>query len=113
MSTTANRVYDAPSEQKAEIPAYKIVHVEGPFDREVYSFDEKTRKLTKHVEMIPDGYMVVFPRGHSLFYSDLEALEANGYGEIVPLIRMDRDSEMSKDVPSPATKQKINNVLED
>ena len=41
--------------------------------------------------------MVFFPRGHSQMYYDLKALENAGFGEIVPLINMNMEAEVSKE----------------
>ena len=90
-------VFDAPVENDGPIPAYKIVEMEGPFTREISIFDEKSKQITKQQVQKEKGYMVFFPRGHSQMYYDLKALENAGFGEIVPLINMNLEAEVSKE----------------
>lgn len=91
------RVFDAPTEQNAPIPAYKVVEVEGPFERERSIFDEKSRTIIKENYIIDKGYMVIFPRGHSMMLDNLEALEQHGFGEVVPLITLSQESEVNEE----------------
>lgn len=89
------RVYDAPVAADTPIPAYKIMEVDGPFSREIVKFDPIEKKMERAKVVHPRGYMVLFPRGHSIFYHTLEELERNGYSEVVPLIRAGaQESEM-------------------
>ncbi len=104
----SGRVFDAPMEQKGPIPAYRIVEQEGPFKREVCTFDEKTKRIVKHEAISDVIYVVFFPRGHSQAYHSLEALENAGFGEMVPLIRTgDGESEVNKEHIVPTVKVPI------
>ena len=111
--TASPRVYDAPIESNAPIPAYKVVEVEGPFEKEVSHFDEKSKTIVKNKVQIYKGYMVFFPRGHSVFYDSLEALEANGFGEVVPLIRMNYDAEVNKDHQPTTVRRKFGKATDE
>lgn len=93
--STANRVFDAPIQQNGPVPAYKIVEVPGPHKRTISRFDEKTKTLIREDVMTDVGYMVFFPKGHSHMYHSLEALEAAGFGEVVPLINLANESEIN------------------
>lgn len=89
------RVHDAPVEQQGPVPAYKIVEYNTPWEKEIAHFDEKTRTLHKKQVVIEKGFLVIFPRGHSmLIEATEEALERHGFGEMVPLITMSMDSEV-------------------
>lgn len=93
----SNRVFDAPTATDGPIPAYKIVEMEGPFTREISVFDEKERRIVKQPVSVDKGYMVFFPRGHSQMYYDTKSLERAGFGELVPLINMNLEAEVSKE----------------
>jgi hypothetical protein len=98
--TAGRRVFNAPVNADGPVPAFKVVEWNVPVPKTVYTFDEKTRTLVAKETMIEGGYMVLFPRGHVNFYDSLEALEAAGLGDIVPLINMNHgESEMSPDAP--------------
>lgn len=105
--TAGRRVFDAPTQEKGPVPAYKVYEVDGPFEQEQSYFDEKTRTIGKKTVTIEKGYMVLFPRGHSNFYSSLDALEHAGFGEVVPLIQMNLESEMNKDLPPSTVRREI------
>lgn len=105
--TASKRVFDAPVVQKGPVPAYKVVEHDVPVTRTLSRFDEKTRQIVKEEVIIQKGYMVIFPRGHSNFYESLEALEAAGFGEVVPLITMNGEAEVNNDLPVSATQRKI------
>jgi hypothetical protein len=84
---TAARVFDAPSQQKGPVPAYKIVEVEGPHERPLVVFDEKSKTIIRRVVEEPVMYKVYFPRGHSITKWSLRELEEAGFGDVVPLIQ--------------------------
>lgn len=104
---TAQRVFDAPSHDEGPIPAYKIVEMEGPFLKEVSIFDEKSKQIRKEAVTHEKGYMVFFPRGHSQMYYSLKALENAGFGEVVPLINMNLEAEVSKEHQPKSVRQPI------
>lgn len=105
---TAQRVFDAPTQNDGPIPAYKIVEMEGPFIKEISIFDEKTRTIRKEAVKHDKGYMVFFPRGHSQMYYSLEALSNAGFGEVVPLINMNLgEAEVNKEHSVKTIKQPI------
>lgn len=96
------REYAAPAQSEGPIPAYVVVEHHEPVDATVYRFDEKSRTIQKEEVKKSGGYMVLFPRGHSIFYDDLAALEKAGLGEVVPLINMKHnEAEMNKDNENP------------
>ena len=101
------RVFDAPVVSDGPIPAYKIVEMEGPFADEVCIFDEKSKQIKREKVTHDKGYMVFFPRGHSQMYYSLKALDNAGFGEIVPLINMNLEAEVSKDHQPKSVKQPI------
>lgn len=109
----SQRAYNAPDQTKAPIPAYRVVDMssEGPFEQSAVTLDEATRTIVRHTVISEEGYLVIFPRGHSTFYTTLESLENAGFGEIVPMIRADLagESEMNKehDAEQPRTRRKI------
>lgn len=101
------RVFDAPVEADGPIPAYKIVEMEGPFVREVSIFDEKSKQIRREKSSVDKGYMVFFPRGHSQMYYSTKALENAGFGEVVPLINMNLEAEVSKEHQPKSVRQPI------
>jgi hypothetical protein len=103
----SNRVFDAPVAHDGPIPAYKIVEMEGPFHREISVFDEKERVIKKQPVVADKGYMVFFPRGHSQMYYSTDALTRAGFGEVVPLINMNHEAEVSKDHQPKTVRQPI------
>jgi hypothetical protein len=103
----SNRVFDAPVASDGPVPAYKIVEMEGPFHREISVFDEKERIIKKQPVIEDKGYMVFFPRGHSQMYFSTKALERAGFGEVVPLINMNLEAEVSKDHQPKVVRQPI------
>lgn len=108
------RVFDAPIEQNGPVPAYKVVEVEGPFVRTRTLFDEKSRELVRQEYTIDNAFMVFFPRGHSLMLDTLEALQAHGFGEVVPLINLAAESEMNDEAAKPrVVKRNIRNADDD
>lgn len=104
---TAQRVFDAPTANEGPIPAYKIVEMEGPFQREISVFDEKSKQITREKVSHEKGYMVFFPRGHSQMYYSLKALENAGFSEVVPLINMNLEAEVSKEHQPKSVRQPI------
>jgi len=101
------RVFDAPAPDSGPVPAYRIVEVEGPFQRERVVFDEHTRELVRSEYTIEKGYLVLFPQGHSIMLDSLEALKKHGFGEVVPLITMGREAEVNREMPQKTTKRVI------
>lgn len=96
------REFAAPAQSEGPIPAYVVIEWNEPVDASVYRFDEKSRTISKEEVKKSGGYMVMFPRGHSIFYDDLAALEAAGLGEVVPLINMKHgETEANKDHENP------------
>jgi hypothetical protein len=93
MATAQPRVYDALPESNAPIPAFKVVEVPGPLKRTIVNFDEKTKQITRQEVVADKGYLVCFPRGHSIMKFSLEELDAAGFGEVVPLIQSNLNSE--------------------
>jgi hypothetical protein len=82
------REFKAPVAQEGPVPAYTVVEWDQPVSGTIYAFDEKTRTITRQEVVYETGYMVFFPKGHTVFYKDLDGLEKAGLGEIVPLINM-------------------------
>ncbi len=105
---TARREFNAPAPVSAEVPAYRVLEYDGPPIVKTYCrFDEKSRTIVKEDREITGGYLVVFPKGHSNYYESLDALEAAGLGDIVPVIRMADDAEVGKDIPEKTTQRVI------
>lgn len=102
-----SRAYDAPMNLDGPVPAYRVVEVEGPFEMVRTIFDENTRELSQKPYLIEKGYMVLFPQGHSMMLDSLEALEAHGFGGIVPLIKLGQEAEMSQEHAPTTTKRVI------
>lgn len=104
-----NRVFDAPVADTGPIPAYKVMEHNEPVVRLLSHFDEKSRTIVQQEVINERGYMVYFPKGHSRYYESLEALEAAGMGEIVPLITMSGEAEMNTEHTDklPTTRRKI------
>lgn len=100
MSTATPRVINAPNMDTGPVPAYKIIEYNQPWEKEVSSFDEKTRTIEKRQVVIDKGFLVVFPRGHALLLEQTEeALRAHGFAEAIPLVNMGNgDSEVNKDI---------------
>lgn len=101
------RVFEAPVQVDGPIPAYKIVELEGPFERTICHFDEKSKQIVRTPQTSDVGYMVFFPRGHSHMYHSKEALIRAGFGEVVPLIDLRYESEMNKELPTKAVRAPI------
>jgi len=101
------RVFDAPLAEQGPVPAYKVVELDGSFEKEVARFDEKSRTISRETVVVEGGYMVVFPRGHSIYVQTLEQLEEKGFGEVVPLIRMNFEAEVNKEHAPSTTKRVI------
>lgn len=93
---TAHRVYDAQPESNAPIPAFKVVEVPGPHEREIVNFDEKTKTIERCKIVHDVGYLVCFPRGHSIMKFSLDELEESGFGEVVPLIQSNMEAEINE-----------------
>lgn len=89
------RVMSAPVQETGPVPAYKIVEYNTPWEKEIAHFDEKTRTIERTKVIIDKGYLVIFPRGHSMLIEATEAaLERHGFGEIVPMISLAGESEI-------------------
>lgn len=106
----SGRVFDAPVVPDGPIPAYKVVEMEGPFQRMISKFDEKEKIIKKEPVVTDVGYMVFFPKGHSHMYHSKEALANAGFGEVVPLINMAHEAEANKEHPVKTVHQPIERV---
>lgn len=101
-------VIDAPIQEAGPVPAYKIVEYNTPWEKEVAHFDEKTRTIERSKVIIEKGYLVVFPRGHSMLIEATEAaLRRHGFEEVVPLITLAGESEVSEEAPKRTTQRVI------
>lgn len=90
-------VFDAPVDVNRPVPAFRVIQIDEPFTHIQHFFDEKTKKICKREVEKEGGFMVEFPRGHSIFVDSLADLEAKGFGSVVPLIKMDGESELVDD----------------
>lgn len=112
------RVFNAPSKPLEQVAAYTIVEVDGPFKKELVQFNEATKTLDR-VEVVHDkGYIVQFPKGHSIFYYTLAELKAYGYGETVDLINMNSDGEIvdehrASSIHQPIVKKSLKEELDE
>jgi len=77
-------------------PAFVVQRQEGPFEKEVIKYGKKKiaegkYETTKTVEkkVFDHGYMVVFPKGHSVFIETFEELERLGFAGDPSLIDME------------------------
>lgn len=72
-------------------PAYVVQRCDGDFSRPIvrYSKDENKKPVrNEETEEYKGGFMVYFPRGHSIFVKDVKELERLGFSEQPPLVDM-------------------------
>lgn len=72
-------------------PAFVVQRIQGKYERTVvrYSKDENKKPVrNEEVEEFEDGYMVYFPRGHSIFVKTDKELERLGFANQPDLIDM-------------------------
>jgi len=74
-------------------PAYEVHPFSGTTKRRVYGFDKKSRQLTVEEVDAEGGYMVYFPKGHSIRVFDDEHLKVLGFDQPAKLIDMETGEE--------------------
>lgn len=96
--------FAAPEVKNDYVPAFVVEKLDGTFKKSVTVYektnpdepDSKDRKLVQKEIDVPCGYMVHFPRGHSIHVADVKELDRMGYSAaLVPLIKMDEDQDGS------------------
>lgn len=77
-------------------PAFVVQRQEGPFEKEVIKYGKKKiaegkYETTKTIEkkVFTHGFMVVFPKGHSVFIETEEELHRLGFGGDPTLVDME------------------------
>lgn len=99
-------------------PAFVVQRQEGPFEKEVIKYGKKKiaegkYETTKSVEkkVITHGFMVVFPKGHSVFIDSEEELLRLGFGGDPTLVDMETgDVVGALGIPGMAMPMKTKNV---
>jgi hypothetical protein len=89
-------IVSAPTNKKGPVPAYKVrvFSDDDVFERDITFFDEKTGTIQKKKTTFNGGFLVMFPRGHSLFYHNREALINAGFGSIARKIDLKGEAEL-------------------
>lgn len=97
-----NKVYDAPDGNNNErVPAYRITHIQAPYQVDQVFFDQTEKKLVRRSIEMQEGFLVEFPRGHSIFLKTREELARSGFSEIIPLIRMGDETDVNDEASVP------------
>lgn len=84
-------------------PAFMVEKLEGKIEREIINFDAKGKKVMNKVE-VDAGYLVKFPKGHSIRVLDDAELRRLGFDRTIPLI--DDDGEQVGEIPNHIAKSK-------
>ena len=92
----------APERPKVR-PAFMVEKLEGKISREVINFDAKGKKVVSLVD-VDAGYLVKFPKGHSIRVLDDAELHRLGFDRTIPLI--DDDGEQVGTIPNHIAKSK-------
>ncbi len=83
----ANATYAAVPQQTAIVPIFTVEKLQGKVKRTVHLFDPKERKILSKVIEVDAGYLVKFPKGHSIRAYDEEHLKALGADlKYIPLV---------------------------
>lgn len=84
------------SVQRDVKPAFVVQRQEGPFEKKVIKFSKRKIAEGKYetvkeevIKTIPYGYMVVFPKGHSVFIEDDETLHRLGFSGDAAMVDME------------------------
>lgn len=95
----SRRTWTASRPQQKFIPAFTVTKLEGTYQKPmVRSVEfgkpgkngERRHKLEHYMEETPRGYLVSFPRGHSIHIDTVEELYEQGYGDPeIPLVEPD------------------------
>lgn len=83
-------------------PAFMVEKLNGKVSREIINFDPKGKKVATTVE-VDAGYLVSFPKGHSIRVFDDAELHRLGFDRTIPLI--DDDGEEVGVIPNPIAKK--------
>lgn len=113
--------YAARKPQSRYIPAFTVFKAEGDYTRTVAKMvpvsDRKDKngnlkyKLDYETVVEPKGWIVTFPKGHSVHFATYEALEAGGFTDTeVPLV--DEDGEAVGSVPNVTRRAKKQEVID-
>lgn len=81
-------------------PAFVVRKLNGKRKQIIYTFDAKGQKVGKEVEL-DAGYLVKFPKGHSIRVTNEASLKRLGFDQTVPLI--DSDNEIVGYIDNPIT----------
>lgn len=79
--------FHAPRPQDAYKPAFSVEILEGTRKRTVCKRDPEKGFRYEDVEE-PAGYLVTFPRGHSIRVKDKQELQRLGFTEALPIVDM-------------------------
>ena len=74
-------------------PAYEVHPFSGTTMRRMCEFDEKSRTLVSKEVEAKGGYMIYFPKGHSIRAFDDKHLKELGFSEPAKLIDMETGDE--------------------
>ena len=73
------------------MPKYEVEKIDGEVEREKVIFNRAAGGLKATVAKEDAGYMVYFPRGHSIRVKDRKGLEALGFHLPSPVVNEDGD----------------------
>lgn len=62
-----------------KLPAYQVKKLDGTRTKTIFEMDKKTKSLRSKTIEVDKGYMVFFPRGHSIRVETEEELQRLGY----------------------------------
>lgn len=62
-----------------KLPAYQVRELEGTRKKTIYEMDKKTKTLREKEVEVDKGYMVFFPRGHSIHVETEAELRRLGF----------------------------------
>jgi hypothetical protein len=84
------------------VPAFMVEKLVGKHKRELVKFTSKGDRKTEVVEE-DAGYLVTFPKGHSIRVSTDAELHRLGFDQTIPLI--DEDGDAVGEIPNVAISQ--------
>lgn len=84
------RVRVAAPARNAPQPAFTVRQVDGSVKRTIYFYDEKGKRQSSQVEE-PIGFVVSFPKGHTIRVKSEAELSRLGYDQSIPLVDANDD----------------------
>lgn len=86
--------------QKRIRPAFTVKKLEGQIERTVLGFDQKGKKVSNTVK-VDAGYLVSFPKGHSIRVLTDEAMHRLGFDRSIPLVDLENDGMVVGEIDNP------------